>query len=195
MKTTAEIEKYFHTLVAKNAEEIEMVKGSLQKANEEVKKCMEKLLQAEKGDDVFAYDKAKTALSLSKNSQEFYQKRLEKLETTPLVEYDEYFKLQETLQTIEDTNQMKINKEAYKHIGKIKRLSEKSLNSLNKADKLFNMLQYEIGKDVDEYKRTKTGAYIHLGEISYNQALPTVKSFYDFTIKDSFLVNTMEKEG
>ncbi|HGH8624640.1 TPA: ATPase [Streptococcus pyogenes] len=149
--------------------------------------------EAQNAVDLVAYDKAKSDLFVATNSKELYEKRLDKLVNEPLVSYDDYFKFKKELQDIEDSNQLSINQEAFQYIKKLQALAEKSRASIETTNSLLHQLQYGLGKNKDQYKRTKTGAVISFNDLEYKYNTPNVFSFYHHTMEGSALVNAMKQ--
>lgn len=194
MKKTVDIEKQFNALMLKNQEAIEEAKKEQEVWAKKIEDANQAATEAQNAVDLVAYDKAKSDLFVATNSKELYEKRLDKLVNEPLVSYDDYFKFKKELQDIEDSNQLSINQEAFQYIKKLQALAKKSRASIETTNNLLHQLQYGLGKNKDQYKRTKTGAVISFNDLEYKYNTPNVFSFYHHTMEGSALVNAMKQE-
>ncbi|MGM7415354.1 hypothetical protein [Lactococcus lactis] len=149
MKTFEEIEAELINQKDGNLLEIEKFKNNKEKAERALKIANEELITAEETADLVAYDKAKGNISTSQHAIELYQKRLDKLQNTPLVSKEEYNQLVSDIEKTADKLQDELNIKGAKLMAELKALADESNSVYHKADELLRIAQYDVYKDAD----------------------------------------------
>ena len=149
MKTFNELEKYIKGMADKNAADLMACKENIKKATDAIEKAEKEIVAAENAVNPKKYSAAKEALWTAKHTKELYLKQKEKLEKNPVIDKKEYTKLVNEIMDGAKALQEEQNTKAAKLVIKLKELSDESEAVKEQANKLLNVLQYDVFKDAD----------------------------------------------
>ena len=188
MTTLQNIETKVNEIIKENEVAIQSTREEFEKTMQNVAVAQAKLLQAQKEINAQKYAEAKTELWIAKQTQEFYEKRLEELSNDPIISYDEYHEIISEVQKQADQEQKRYYELACEKIKEIIELGDIALEKAKKTDSLLKEIEKNLSKDNEEYKKSKTGAYLSgfYSGISYNpqRALYVHKSQLENIIKN-----------
>ena len=133
----------------KNAADLMACKENIKKATDAIEKAEKEIVAAENAVNPKKYSAAKEALWTAKHTKELYLKQKEKLEKNPVIDKKEYTKLVNEIMDGAKALQEEQNTKAAKLVIKLKELSDESEAVKEQANKLLNVLQYDVFKDAD----------------------------------------------
>lgn len=160
METLQTIETKIEKMIEQNKKDIQKAEAELVKANQAVSNAQEKLIQAQKEIDSQKYVKAKDDLWIAEHTREFYDKQLTTLKNSPLIPYEEFHAMIKDVEKFANEEQKTYFELAYEKITEINKLGDKSLEKTQSVDALLKKIVKELGKNNEDYKKSKDGAII-----------------------------------
>lgn len=186
MKTFNELEKYIKGMADRNATDLMTCKENIKKATAEIEKAEKGIVEAETVVDPKKYSKAKEALWTAKHTKELYLKQKEKLEKNPVIDKKEYTKLVNEIMDGAKELQEEQNTKAAKLVIKLKELSDESEAVKEQANKLLNVLQYDVFKDADALVAANGTVITRAKEY---QNYESVSNFFSNKVAGTFLAD------
>ena len=138
--------------------EIEEIKKKLEEIGADILIYKEKMDKAENELNADEYSEAKKELEKQNILKEMYQKRLNRLENTPIIDRTEYDAMISKVEAVSD----KINEELIDEARKLlpqqfKPLADKAIEVGNLANEILLMIEKELGNNYEGYKMTAGG--------------------------------------
>lgn len=153
-----EIEKELQHVVATHNEEVQEFQAEINKAEEEAQKAKEHMAEAKKGDNPKEYAQAVAEQRTANDIVGFYEGKLNKLKSEPLITEDEYREYTRRIKSEMD----KINKQASNRASELIEELEAIQSELNpahtKTNELLNNLQNSIYKHSAEKQMAEARA-------------------------------------
>lgn len=139
-------------------EEIEEIKKKLEEIGANILIYKEKMDEAENELNADEYSEANKELEKQNILKEMYQKRLNRLENTPIIDRTEYDAMISKVEAVAD----KINEELINEARKLlpqqfKPLADKAIEVDNLANEILLMIEKELGNNYEGYKMTAGG--------------------------------------
>ena len=160
METLQTIKTKIEKMIEQNNKDIQNTEAELIKANQAVSNAQEKLIQAQKEIDSQKYVKAKDELWIAEHTREFYDKQLTTLKKSPLIPYEEFHAMIKDVEKLANEEQKTYFELANEKIKEINKLGDKALEKAQSVDALLKNIVKELGKNNEDYKKTKDGAII-----------------------------------
>lgn len=186
MKTFNELEKYIKGMADKNAADLMACKENIKKATDAIEKAEKEIVAAENAVNPKKYSAAKEALWTAKHTKELYLKQKEKLEKNPVIDKKEYTKLVNEIMDGAKALQEEQNTKAAKLVIKLKELSDESEAVKEQANKLLNVLQYDVFKDADALVAANGTVITRAKEY---QNYESVSNFFSNKVAGTFLAD------
>ncbi|WP_314085722.1 hypothetical protein [Pseudolactococcus chungangensis] len=140
MKAFEEIETKLLALKDKKISEIEKYQSNIESAEHALKIANEKLETAEEKADFVAYDKAKGDIWTARHAIEMYQKKIDKIKNTPLLNSAERDEVQKEVLKIADINRAEQFQKAKELLDKIKSISDSSIELKNNTNDILKQI-------------------------------------------------------
>lgn len=138
--------------------EIEEIKKKLEEIGADILINKEKLNEAENELNADKYSEATNELEKQNILKEMYQKRLNKLENTPIIDRTEYDAMILKVEAVADKINEELNDEARKLLPQqFKPLADKAIEVRNLSNEILLMIEKELGNNYEGYKMTVGG--------------------------------------
>lgn len=186
MKTLTEIEVLLREKAKENKNAIQEYAKKIEDAEQELEQANAKLLLAETEVDVDKYNEAKNSIWSAEHAKELYLKQKNKLVQEQLVDRSEYNQLLSKITQVANETHEEQNNRAAVLIAELRKISEESSQTLQKANELMHMLQREVYKEPEGAIPLENGGTTWSSDKEYTNQ-ETVHAFYNDKVKGSNL--------
>lgn len=163
METLQTIETKINELIEQNENAISQAKEELTKSYKAVEKANADILTAQKEINAEKYTQAKTDLWTAENTRNFYEERLRTLTQEPLVTYEEFHIMVNSLENLANEEQRRYFEPLINQIKETLKIVDQTREKAQKVDELMKKLDKDISKGNERYRRSPDGGmYSHL---------------------------------
>ena len=188
MKTLNEIDKHFKELIAKDEKIKVEVEKQIKETDAKLQEAKQRLQVAEDKGNTKDYIDIKKEIENLNIVNEMNQSKLDKVNNKPLIEKADLIPLLNNIEAIADAKQEKFLDEAKEVLLELKKVADKSLESIAQTIELYEVLFNDIVKDDQSYKRDENNYILFGNWPSYPQNNKVfVYSYYAQHVKNTYL--------
>jgi len=188
MKTLNEIDKHFKELIAKDEKVKSEVEKQIEETNAKLEEANQRLQVAEDKGNTKDYINIKKEIENLNIINEMNQSKLDKVNNKPLIEKADLIPLMNNIEAIADAEQEKFLDEAKGVLLELKKVADKSLESIAQTIELYEVLFNDIVKDDQSYKRDDKGYTLFGNWPDYSRKNKVfVYNYYESHVKNTYL--------
>lgn len=188
MKTLNEIDKHFKDLLAKDEKVKSEAEKQIKETDAKLEEANQRLQVAEDKGNAQDYIDIKKEIEVLNLANEMNYKKLDKAINKPLIEKADLIPLLNNIEAIADAEQEKLLDEAKKVLLELKKVADKSAESIGQTVELYDVLFNDIVKDDQSYKRDENNYILFGNWPSYRRNNKVfVYDYYDSHVKNTYL--------
>ncbi|ONH63080.1 hypothetical protein JavanS412_0009 [Streptococcus satellite phage Javan412] len=188
MKTLNEFDKHFKELIAKDEKVKSEVEKQIEETNSKLEEANQRLQVAEDKGNTKDYINIKKEIENLTIVNEMNHNKLDKVNNKPLIEKADLIPLLNNIEAIADAEQEKLLDEAKQVLLELKKVADKSAESIAQTVELYDVLFNDIVKDDQSYKRDDKGYTLFGNWPSYTRNNKVfVYDYYDSHVKNTYL--------
>lgn len=188
MKTLNEFDKHFKDLLAKDEKVKSEVEKQIEETNAKLEEANQRLQVAEDKGNTKDYIDIKKEIENLNIINEMNHSKLDKVNNKPLIEKADLIPLLNNIEAIADAEQEKLLDEAKEVLLELKKVADKSVESIGQTNELYGVLFNDIVKDDQSYKRDENNYIRWFDWPSYTRNNKVfVYDYYNSHVKNTYL--------